>query len=64
MARELTLKQIAEEILKIESSIQGKIDSETVKLAEERINELIITNNLRLDEMVQIDEIIQEILHR
>ena len=64
MARELTLKQIAEEILKIESSIQGKIDSEAVKLAEERINELIITNNLRLDEMVQIDEIIQEILHR
>ena len=64
MASVSTLEQIAKEILQIESNIQGNADSEAVKLAEERINELIKKNNLRLEDMIQIDEIIQDILHK
>ena len=55
MASVSTLEQIAKEILQIESNIQGNADSEAVKLAEERINELIKKNNLRLEDMIQID---------
>lgn len=64
MASVSTLEQIAKEILQIELNIQGNADSEAVKLAEERINELIKKNNLRLEDMIQIDEIIQDILHK
>ena len=64
MASVSTLEQIAKEILQIELNIQGNADSEAVKLAEERINELIKKNNLRLEYMIQIDEIIQDILHK
>ena len=64
MASVSTLEQIAKEILQIESNIQGNADSEAVKLAEERIIELIKKNNLRLEDMIQIDEIIQDILHK
>lgn len=64
MASVSTLEQIAKEILQIEFNIQGNADSEAVKLAEERINELIKKNNLRLEDMIQIDEIIQDILHK
>ena len=64
MASVSTLEQIAKEILQIEFNIQGNADPEAVKLAEERINELIKKNNLRLEDMIQIDEIIQDILHK
>ena len=64
MASVSTLEQIAKEILQIESNIQGNADPKAVKLAEDRINELIISHKLRLEDMIQIDEIIQDILHR
>ena len=64
MASVSTLEQIAKEMLQIESNIQGNADPEAVKLAEDRINELIISHKLRLEDMIQIDEIIQDILHR
>ena len=64
MASVSTLEQIAKEILQIELNIQGNADPEAVKLAEDRINELIISHKLRLEDMIQIDEIIQDILYR
>ncbi len=64
MARKSTLEQIAKEIAKLELNIQNNADQEAVKFAEDRINELISINKLTLEDMIQVDEIIQEILHR
>ena len=64
MARKSTLEQIAKEIAKLELNIQNNADQEAVKFAEDRINELISINKLTLEDMIQIDEIIQDILHK
>lgn len=64
MVSKSSLETIAKEIAELELNIQNGAGPETVKLAENRITELINKYHLGLEDMVIVDSLIQEILDR
>jgi len=64
MVSKSSLETIAKEIAELELNIQNSAGPETVKLAENRITELINKYHLGLEDMVIVDSLIQEILDR
>lgn len=64
MASKSSLDIIAKEIAELELNIQKGAGPEAVKLAEDKITELINKYHLGLEEMVIIDDLVQKILNR
>ena len=53
-------REIARKIAKYEKVIQKSESKETIKSAQDKINEIIMSTNFDLEDMAYIDELVQK----